>query len=276
MIRKLIELEETDSTNDEAMRRAESGTPHGTVVKAERQNAGKGRRGRNWQSPGGVNLYFSLYLKPSFGPDRASMLSLLMAMAVAGAIEEVCGNHDVSQSKEAARLPERGDAAREVLDIQIKWPNDVVVNRRKVCGILTELKVQGNVSHVVIGVGVNVNMSEVPAEIAGHATSLLCEYHREISREVLLTHIMRHFKEMYRIFEKNTDLAFIRKEYNQYLAGMGEEVRVLDPQGEYTGISHGITADGNLLIQKISDNPEPEMIKVYAGEVSVRGIGGYV
>lgn len=257
MIAKLIELEEVDSTNSEAMRQAESGAPHGTVIRAERQNAGKGRRGRNWKSPGGVNLYFSLLLRPSFMPEHASMLTLLMALAVAGAIEDVHDNRNPG--------------------IRIKWPNDVVLNRKKVCGILTELKVkQKNViNYVVVGVGVNVNMDEIPAEIAGQATSLRCEFHHEISRDLLLKNILRHFEDLYLVFEKNHNLEFIRQEYNQYLAGMGEEVRVLDPQGEYAGISHGITAYGELLVQKSTDSKEAELIKVYAGEVSIRGSGGY-
>ncbi len=280
MIAKLIELDEVDSTNSEAMRQAESGAPHGTVVRAEQQHAGKGRRGRYWQSPGGMNLYFSLLLRPSFMPEHASMLTLLMALAVAGAIEDVRDDRNPG--------------------IRIKWPNDVVLNHKKVCGILTELKVrpsgagqqsdtcqqsdvgqlsavqpQNIINYVVVGVGVNVNMDEIPAELAGKATSLRCEFHREISRDWLLKAIIRHFSELYRVFEINHNLEFIRQEYNQYLAGLGEEVRVLDPQGEYTGISHGITAHGELLVQKSTDSQEAEMIKVYAGEVSVRGSGGY-
>ncbi len=266
MIARLIELEDVDSTNNEAMRQAENGAPHGTVVRADSQKAGKGRRGRSWQSPGGVNLYFSLLLRPSFEPEHASMLTLLMAMAAVRAIVEDTGADGVG----------------------IKWPNDILLNRKKICGILTELKTcqgtvrepgvvnsQAAIDYVVIGVGINVNLTEIPEELAGHVTSLRCELHRELSRGQLLEHILQDFEAIYLVFEKSYNLEFIRQEYNQYLAGRGEEVRVLDPQGEYVGISHGITERGELLIQKPNDSPEADMVKVYAGEVSIRGKDGY-
>ena len=112
----IIYKEEIDSTNLEAARLADS-LPHGTVIVADAQTAGRGRRGRNWVSRKGENLYFSLLLKPEFAPEQASMLTLVMALAVAQGMEQVYG-----------------------CTPQIKWPNDIVVNGRKVCGILTEMQ----------------------------------------------------------------------------------------------------------------------------------------
>ncbi len=254
MIVRVCRYEEIDSTNVQAARLAESGAPHGTLVRAEKQNAGKGRRGRTWQSPYGVNLYFSLLLRPAFTPEKAPMLTLLMAVAAVRAIEHACG-----------------------WEAGIKWPNDIVAGRRKVCGILTEMKPrEGAVDYVVIGTGINVNMVEFPAEIQESATSLLLEGQKEISIDGLLENILSNFEDLYQVFEHEKNLAFIQEEYNRHLAGIGEEVRVLDPQGEYTGVSHGITAMGELLVEQKNKSAETEMIKVYAGEVSIRGMDGYV
>ncbi len=148
---QLFYLEETGSTNIDAKRYAEEGEPHGTTVIAEKQNAGRGRRGKYWESPPGSAIYMTIMLKPDFAPDKASMLTLVMALSVAEAITEATG-----------------------LQAGIKWPNDVVVNKKKVCGILTELNVETDyIRHVVIGVGINVNNGapeEFPEEIRETAT----------------------------------------------------------------------------------------------------------
>ncbi len=254
MIVRVCRYEEINSTNVEAARLAESGAPHGTLVRTEKQTAGKGRRGREWQSPYGVNLYFSLMLRPAFAMEKAPMLTLVMAVAAVRAIEKVCD-----------------------CGVKVKWPNDIVVRGRKVCGILTEMKpVAGVIDYVVIGTGINVNMVEFPAEIQESATSLLLECGEEISIDMLLEDILREFEDLYVLFENEDNLAFVQEEYNRHLAGMSEEVRVLDPKGEYIGVSHGITILGELLVEARKEAGQTEMIKVYAGEVSVRGMNGYV
>ena len=244
-----IYMEEIDSTNLEAGRLADE-IFHGTVLVAERQTAGRGRRGRSWLSESEENLYFSLLLKPTFAPEQASMLTLLMAQAVAEAIDEVCG-----------------------CDCRIKWPNDIVLNGKKVCGILTEMKPGANgIQHVIVGVGVNVNQTAFVGEGLLYAGSLRGELGIEVNRDKLLDGILEHFNGLYEAFCQSGSLKPMQEAYEAKLANLGKEVKVLDPKGEYQGIALGINDKGELLVQKADGTVE----EVYAGEVSVRGLWGYV
>lgn len=239
-----------DSTNLRAKLDAEKGAPQGALVVADMQTAGRGRRGRTWSSPAGTNAYFTLILKPDFEPDKASMLTLVMAMAVAEGIRETCG-----------------------LEARIKWPNDIVIGGKKVCGMLTELSVQQEyIQHVVVGAGVNVGIQEFPPEIADTATCLEKECGRKVPRAQLIVHIMKAFEKYYEKFMETLDFSTLKEAYDNLLVNYGREVCVLDPKGEYTGISRGINSVGELLVE-LSDGSERA---VYAGEVSVRGIYGYV
>ena len=248
--RVLVYYPETDSTNIRATYLAGEGAAHGSLVMADAQSAGRGRRGRSWASPAGRNVYFSLLLRPEFAPDKASMMTLVMALAVKEAIEEVCG-----------------------VEAKIKWPNDIVVNGKKVTGILTELRMQGTaIDHVVIGVGINVKEQTFAPEFAEHATSLETEAQRALSREQLIATVMAHFEKAYDLFLQTLDLSRLCEAYNAALVNCGREVRVLDPHGAYTGLARGINNKGELLVQL----PDKTVQVVFAGEVSVRGIYGYV
>ena len=250
---QLFYLEETGSTNIDAKRYAEEGEPHGTTVIAEKQNAGRGRRGKYWESPPGSAIYMTIMLKPDFAPDKASMLTLVMALSVAEAITEATG-----------------------LQAGIKWPNDVVVNKKKVCGILTELNVETDyIRHVVIGVGINVNHGapeEFPEEIRETATSLRIEAGTPFSRAELLERVLERFEKNYDTFVTTLDLRLLIEAYGRYLLNLNMEVNVLDPKGSYTGVARGISTTGELLVEK----EDGEMKTVYAGEVSVRGLYGYI
>ena len=250
---QLFYLEETGSTNIDAKRYAEEGEPHGTTVIAEKQNAGRGRRGKYWESPPGSAIYMTIMLKPDFAPDKASMLTLVMALSVAEAITEATG-----------------------LQAGIKWPNDVVVNKKKVCGILTELNVETDyIRHVVIGVGINVNNGapeEFPEEIRETATSLRIEAGTPFSRAELLERVLERFEKNYDTFVTTLDLRLLIEAYGRYLLNLNMEVNVLDPKGSYTGVARGISTTGELLVEK----EDGEMKTVYAGEVSFRGLYGYI
>lgn len=243
-------LKETGSTNIDAKRCIENGEPHGTLVVADRQTAGRGRRGRSWESLSGTAIYMTLALKPDFAPGKASMLTLVMALAVAEAVEESCG-----------------------LKAMIKWPNDIVVNRKKVCGILTEMNMETDyIQSVVVGVGINVNQKEFPEEIRETATSLALEKGTDIRRAQLIAAVMAHFEQAYECFLINGDLSGLKEAYEARLVNRKERVRVLDPQGEYEGQAEGITDTGELLVRR----KDGTVTAVYAGEVSVRGYYGYV
>ena len=242
--------ETINSTNLRAKLDADNGAPEGALVVADMQTAGRGRRGRTWSSPAGLNVYFTLILKPRYVPDKASMVTLVMALAVAEGIRETCG-----------------------VEAGIKWPNDIVVNGKKVCGILTEMSVEKDfIHHVVIGVGINVGLQEFAPELADTATSLQAECGRKVPKAALVANIMKAFEKYYESFREKTDLSDLVDSYNKMLVNRGKTVRVLDPKGEYSGVAEGINELGELLVEL----PDGHVENVYAGEVSVRGVYGYI
>ena len=250
-------FDELDSTNTEAKRIAEEPGEddwHGTVVVADMQTAGRGRRGRSWRSPHGAGLFFTILLKPEIDPENAPMLTLVKAMAVVRGIHQATG-----------------------LQPQIKWPNDIVLHGKKIVGILTEMSAQIDyVNHIVVGTGINVHHREFPEEIAKTATSLDLEMQQtgqnsEISRAQLLGAVLEQFELYYKTYLQTQDLSALMEEYNDMLVNRNANVRVLDPLGEYEGRALGIDRRGQLLVER-----EGEQVKVSSGEVSVRGIYGYV
>lgn len=246
----LIYEEQTDSTNEAAKRAADAGAAHGTVFRTEKQTAGKGRRGRSWYSEDEGNLYFTILLRPQLTPEKASMLTLIMAYAVTKAIRESIG-----------------------LEALIKWPNDIVVGNKKVCGILSEMKLEGfAVDYCVVGVGINVEQKHFAEDIQDKATSLMLEAGHSVDRNALLQKILFFFEAEYERFMEVGNLITIQEAYNALLINMDKQVRVLDPKGEYEGIARGITRTGELLVETADNYCK----KVYAGEVSVRGLYGYV
>lgn len=241
-------FEETDSTNVQAKNLKEA--VHGSIFVADRQTAGRGRLGRTWESSSDENIYMTLRLKPDISADKAPMLTLVMALSVVRAIE------DITEIKG-----------------HIKWPNDIVVNKKKICGILTEMSVgMTGIEYVVIGVGINVNTKHFPEEIRATATSLCVESGQCFDRTELIAKILERFEEYYEIFVKISSLADLVNDYNAHLININKEVRVLEPGREYNGYALGIDELGQLLVQREDGKIE----KIFAGEVSVRGLYGYV
>lgn len=247
---EVVWFDETDSTNIQAKIYAENGCPHGTLFVADAQSDGKGRRGRSWDAPAGCNIYMSLLLRPEIKTSAAPMLTLVMAVSVAEAIREVC--------------------KAEAL---IKWPNDIVLHKKKLCGILTEMNAEASrINYVVIGVGVNVNQEHFSEEIAKKATSIKIETGIFTEREKLIQAITGKFWKNYETFLEAEDLSGMLETYNRLLVNTSREVRVLEPGNEYTAYAVGVNEKGELLV-KTGDGEEK---KIFAGEVSVRGIYGYV
>ena len=218
-------FESIDSTNEEAKRRGEAGAPDGSIYVADNQTNGKGRRGRTWLSPSGEDIFFTILLRPDLPLNSVSMLTLVAASAVAEAVDKVTGQ-----------------------ECQIKWPNDIVLNRKKVCGILTEMNMEiDSIAYVVVGVGINV-------------------------RAELLSEILSAFFRDYKLFLEKQDLSPFLESYNQKLVNVGREVKIIKKGEEIIRTAIGINDRGELIVQDAEGNTE----HIFSGEVSVRGIYGYV
>lgn len=243
---EIVYLEEIDSTNKYARALAKEGATHGTLVIADMQMAGRGRRGRGWISPAGEGIFMSLIVRPEMPPAQVAKLSLLTALATANAIARETG-----------------------LDTRIKWPNDIVVCGRKVCGVLLEMDATAeHIGSIVAGVGINVHQTQFDPEIAHTASSLDLMAGRRISRAA----IVRAFLEEFESAMALDDEAMMRA-YCARSATLGQRVQVIGLTGTYTGMAEGITQSGSLLVR---EDGSGEVREVLAADVSVRGIMGYV
>lgn len=240
---------ETDSTNTQAKRMGEDGAPNGTLVITERQTAGKGRRGKSWVSPMG-NCYFSVLLRPEISVDRASMITLVSALALAKTIKET-----------------------EALDTMIKWPNDVIANGKKLCGILTESSTDLEyINYAVVGIGINTNQIEFPDEIKDMASSIRLETGNKINRAKLLGTFLNVFEVYYEKFLETEDLSILLEEYNHFLVNCGKEVKIIEKEQERILTAIGVDSRGRLIVEDKNGQRET----IISGEVSVRGLYGYV
>lgn len=248
--KEVLYFDTIDSTNTKAQELAEKGYPSGTLVVADKQESGKGRRGRSWVSPSCTGIFMTLMIKPDINPNNASMLTLVAALAVAKAITSVTGE-----------------------EAMIKWPNDIVVNGKKVCGILTEMNAQFDyINHIVVGIGINVHNESFPEEISQMASSLMIEAGgKRFHRAQIIAETMSYFEQYYDTFLKTQDLSALVREYDKLLVNRNKSVRVLDPKEPFDGKAMGITPKGELIV----DTWESRKL-VSSGEVSVRGIYGYV
>ena len=192
----------------------------------------------------------TLMIRPQIRPERASMLTLVIGLSVVQAIRNVLK-----------------------VEVGIKWPNDVVLNKKKLVGILTEMNAQMDyIEYLVLGVGINANTKEFPLELQDKATSLQIELGHPVNRAELVAETMKCFENNYEIFEKTQDLSGLMEAYQEVLVNYNQPVRVLEPGNEYSGIARGINELGELLVERENGVVET----VYAGEVSVRGLYSYV
>lgn len=229
------------STNALAFELATEGAFHGEVVIAEEQTAGKGRRGRSWVSPPGKNLYFSVVLRPELAPQRASELTLVAAVALCETLREA-GVH-----------------------AQIKWPNDLEINGKKVAGILTELSAETDkVRFVVLGIGVNLNLGagDLPAELAQTATSLKLERGQSVPRALFTAALWTKLEQW---LDRHAEGGFelVRAAWKSMAQTLGQDVLVRSEQRELRGVAEDIDAQGALLV-RTSDGA---LERVLAGDV---------
>lgn len=232
----------TDSTNDEAKRCSEM--PDGSLIIAEVQTAGKGRLGRAWTSPRGAGVWMTLLLKPEIDPYRVSQITLIAGIAVCHAIGR---------------------------DARIKWPNDIVIGGKKTCGILTEMAAETDrIAYVLCGIGINVNTPDFPAELKDKATSMYIETGVIQDREEVAAKTLNEFERLYKIFIKD-GFEPLLDEYRRDCVTLNKRVRLIYNHETVTGTAVDVSSDGALVVD--TDNGR---ISVTSGEVSVRGIYGYI
>lgn len=241
----LYYYEEIGSTNDEAFRLARQGVPEGTVLVAESQSAGKGRMQRVWHSPAGANIYTSIILRPTFEPSRATQISIAAGVAVAETLGGYCPGN-----------------------VSLKWPNDVLVAGRKICGILAQMKLSGNtIDFVVVGIGINVNMKreDFPPDIKDIATSLAVETGGETSRMELIIELYENTAKWYRELKRN-GFEGIRETWLNWSSMTGRQVSVLCHGETLTGRAVGLDDDGALMLRTEGN----ETVKVSAGDATIQ------
>ena len=241
--RNLYHFYSVDSTNAFATRLLTHGrnVPEGTVIIAESQTAGRGRLGRSWHSEREAGLYFSIVLFPKAPPSLAPLFTLAAAVAMHNAIERYTG-----------------------LDIDIKWPNDLLVTGKKLCGILSEIQAEVDlVKNMVIGIGVNVNHETLPPDIAGRATSLRIASGRIQSRIEILLEFFQEFENIYMEFERKGPRKIIERWTSSSSFANGRRIEIHDGVRKIAGVTRGLNALGALRIEQKGGQLE----EVYSGDV---------
>lgn len=245
--RELKFYEEVDSTSTQLKQLAAEGAPHGTVIIADCQNAGRGRLGRSFSSVGGKGIWMSVLLRPELHPSEVQSLTLAAPVAVLKALEPL-------------KIPGVG----------IKWPNDILIGKKKICGILTELSAElDRVNWVIAGIGLNVNHAseDFPEELLEIASSLSIndKDHKAFDRSSLAAGILNQFEEVYdHYLDKGS--SWIVEEWKRYNLTLGKKVRLISQQGETIGMAYDLLPDGKLVVRK----DDGTSIQVLSGEISLR------
>jgi len=218
----------TDSTNSVAMQLGEQGEPHGTVVIAEEQTAGRGRAGHTWHSEKTNGIYMTVLLRPPIAPQQAPLITLVAGLAVRDAIVEQTGI-----------VPD------------LRWPNDLLFGRRKFCGILTEMNAEQDQIHfVAVGIGINVNHERIPDSLSAIATSLRMETGRTQSRVELVARLLRHMDSYYNCFLNGGPDAIVAKFSDVSSYACGKRVRISTATETYTGTTDGVEPGGLLRVRR--------------------------
>jgi len=250
LISNIVYLPVVDSTNRYAKQLGNESGFEPSLIIAERQTEGRGRLGREWYSEDKSGIWMSLLLKPDIQPTLAARITLMAAAAISCAIDDVTG-----------------------LETQIKWPNDIVINGKKVCGILTEMSAELNhINYLILGIGINVNQSQFDEDIMSKATSLYSISNQRYNRLDIVVNFIEHFSYYYKRLIEQTDFSEVIQINREKSATLNKEVDILTIQQKRRVYAKDIDLDGNLIIINECDKEEA----IYFGEVSVRGINGYI
>ena len=240
--RRIVHFFRADSTNTIALRLASEGAEHGTVVVAEEQTAGRGRFGRQWYSEKSSGIYVSVLLRPPLAPAAAPALTLMAGVAAQAAVERASG-----------------------LTTDIRWPNDLLLNGKKLCGILTEMSAEVDRLHaVVIGIGINVNHREIPDSLRAIATSLRLESGKIHSRVQVLAALLRELEHTYQLLLDQGAAAIVARWTAVSTYARGKRIVVRTPMGEFQATTAGLESNGALRIRYDDGREEP----LVAGEIT--------
>jgi BirA family biotin operon repressor/biotin-[acetyl-CoA-carboxylase] ligase len=240
--KKIYVYNSIDSTNECAKVLANAGSEEGAVVIAEYQTAGRGRQGRTWQSESGSNLLFSFIIRPKLDKNKAGLLTFFAASSVSLALETFS---DIS--------------------CECKWPNDILINGKKCCGILMESSFQRNkLDYAVVGIGINVNQKNFVNDLGKKATSLSLECNKEFDRKAVFQQVMRSLESIYADVSSG-DFDKVLREWKNRATFLGKQVTLNQGNKILQGCATGITADGGLLIA----TPEGEQV-FYTGDISLQ------
>ena len=248
--RKMLHFDSINSTNSEAKKLAEEGMKSGTVIISEEQVAGKGRLGREWMSPKYKGLWMSVILRPDIDPAKTSLITQIAGAAVILALKKFG------------------------IDAGIKWPNDIILDKKKAAGILTEMSSEiRSINYVILGIGINVNQEpdDFPGNISDTATSLKIYSGKNISRAELCAEILNNLEFLYNDFTENNTAVKSIDICRNHSVLLNKEVVIHRMGKEYTGIAVALNSNGELVIKKANG----EMEYIFSGEVSVRGKTGY-
>jgi len=240
--KRVLHFFRTDSTNRVAFDLGQGGEAEGAVVVAEEQTAGRGRAGRSWVSERAAGIYVTLLLRPKLAPVQAPLLTMMAGISARAAVEAVTG-----------------------LNVDLKWPNDLMIGGRKIGGILTEMHAEpALVRFVIVGIGINVNQEKFPAELGGVATSLRVESGRVHSRVEILVRLLREFEKDYLrlVREGSVSVVTTFQEVSSY--ARGKKVRVVTGAETFTGVTAGLTPEGLLRVERGGG----EIVTVVAGDVA--------
>ncbi len=249
MGRDIRYFDSIESTNKLAKEIASS-LDEGTIFLAEEQTLGKGRMGREWISPRGKGIWMTIVLKPQIEPSKVSRITQIGAAAVYSGLEKIG------------------------IRTKIKWPNDILINKKKVGGLLTEMSGDLNrVEYVIMGIGLNVNLDreDFPDILKDKATSIKIEKGKKINRQKVIGSILNEFENYYMNFKEDEDLEGVIDILRSNSILIGNEIKLIDGSKEEKGIALDINPDGSLLVEFKEGRKS-----IYSGEVSIRGIDGYI
>jgi BirA family biotin operon repressor/biotin-[acetyl-CoA-carboxylase] ligase len=240
--KRIFHFFKTDSTNRVALELGHAGEPEGAVVLAEEQTAGRGRAGRKWHSERAAGIYATVLLRPKLAPVQAPLLTMMAGLSAHAAVQALTG-----------------------LEVDLKWPNDLLIQGKKIGGILTEMHAEpGQIRFVIVGIGVNVNQEKFPGELANTATSLRAETGKPQSRMELLVRLLREFEGDYNRFVHEGVASFVARFESISSYAKGKRVRVTNGTESYAGTTAGLGPEGLLQVQR----DDGRMMTVIAGDVA--------